>query len=253
VRIASLVAYLRTSLRLTVRQIQGYLLTLHHVEASAGEVIKLCHGVRRQMAGPTEELLKEVLAQRVVHADETGWRENGDNGYIWTLATDGPLLRDLHKLKEEHGAKPEVIEWAQGVRQVYDEACAWLHTQVASTTQERRQQAQTLSERADELGLRYASMSDHPCWALAKRLLRHQDELFQFVLVPGLPADNNLAERSIRPLVVLPKISGGSRSENGSLTRMTLASLFGTWAARQLNPFLTCLTTLQAPLHAPSP
>ena len=52
---------------------------------------------------------------------------------------------------------------------------------------------------------------------------------------------------SIRPLVVLRKISGGSRSENGSRTRMVLASLFGTWAARQLNPFLTCLANLQAP------
>lgn len=58
---------------------------------------------------------------------------------------------------------------------------------------------------------------------------------------------------SIRPLVVLRKISGGSRSENGSRTRMVLASLFGTWAARQLNPFLTCLANLQAPLHAASP
>ena len=72
------------------------------------------------------------------------------------------------------------------MRRLYDEACAWLHTQVAPTTEERRQPAQTLSERADELGLRYASTSDPPCWALAKRRLRHQDELFQFVLVPGL-------------------------------------------------------------------
>ena len=303
VRIVSLVAYLRTTLRLTFRQIQAYLLTLHHLEVSTGEVVKLCHGVRRQMKGQTEKLLNEVLAQPVVHADETGWRENGDNGYIWTLATDGPqairyyqyahsrshfvlqhllgtkfqgvlvsdfysaynlipgrhqrcwvhLLRDLHKLKEEHATKPEVIEWAQGVRQLYDEACAWLHTQVAPTAEERHQQAQTFSERADALGLRYASTSDHPCCVLAKRLLRHQDELFQFVLVPGLPADNNLAERSIRPLVVVRKISGGSRSENGSHTRMALASLFGTWTARQLNPFLTCLTILQSPPHAASP
>ena len=51
-----------------------------------------------------------------------------------------------------------------------------------------------------------------PAMPLAKRLLRHQDELFQFVLVPGLVADNNLAERSIRPLVIMRKISGGTRS-----------------------------------------
>ena len=80
---------------------------------------------------------------------------------------------------------------------------------------------------------------------MAKRLLRHQDELFQFVLLPGLPADNNLAERSLRPLVIMRKISGGTRSPAGSQTRLTLASLFATWRARQLNPFGECLAALQ--------
>ena len=76
--------------------------------------------------------------------------------------------------------------------------------------------------------------------ALSKRLLRHEDELFQFVLIDGLSADNNLAERSIRPLVVIRKISGGSRSAEGTKTRMALASLFETWQARGLNPFEEC-------------
>ena len=87
----------------------------------------------------------------------------------------------------------------------------------------------------------------HPCCALAKRIMRHQDELFQFVLVPNLPADNNLAERSLRPLVVIRKISGGSRSDEGTKTRHTLASLFSTWAARDQNPFLQCLNALRHP------
>jgi len=99
------------------------------------------------------------------------------------------------------------------------------------------------------LGLEYAQAKGHPCQALAKRLLRHQDELFQFVLVEGLSADNNLAERSIRPLVVVRKISGGSQSAEGSKTRMALASLFETWQTRGLNPFAECLKLLsQTPL-----
>ena len=87
-------------------------------------------------------------------------------------------------------------------------------------------------------------MKHHPCQALAKRLLRHEDELFQFVLIAGLSADNNLAERSIRPLVVIRKISGGSRSPDGTKTRMALASLFETWQARGLNPLDECLKLL---------
>jgi len=67
------------------------------------------------------------------------------------------------------------------------------------------------------------------------------------VLQPGVPADNNLAERSLRPLVIMRKISGGTRSPAGSLTRLTLASLLGTWQARGLNPFVECLNALQQP------
>ena len=103
------------------------------------------------------------------------------------------------------------------------------------------------------MGEQYALTSDHPCCTLAKRILRHQDEVFQFVLVPGLPADNNLAERSIRPLVIMRKISGGSRSAAGTKTRLTLASVFQTWAARNLNPFTERLAALQKPTAASSP
>jgi hypothetical protein len=44
------------------------------------------------------------------------------------------------------------------------------------------------------LGEQNALAHEHPCCTVAKRVLHHQDELFQFVLAPGLPADNNLAE-----------------------------------------------------------
>jgi hypothetical protein len=50
VRVAALVAYLRTVLRLPIRRIQD---------------------------------------SAVLHADETGWREDGQNGYIWAFSTPG--------------------------------------------------------------------------------------------------------------------------------------------------------------------
>jgi hypothetical protein len=45
-------------------------------------------------------------------------------------------------------------------------------------------------------------------------------------------------------LDVARKISGGTRSPEGSTVRMQLASLFGTWQARGLNPFTACLALL---------
>jgi hypothetical protein len=37
-----------------------------------------------------------------------------------------------------------------------------------------------LVERSHRLGLRYAQVKEHACQALAKRILRHEDEVCQF-------------------------------------------------------------------------
>jgi hypothetical protein len=97
------------------------------------------------------------------------------------------------------------------------------------------------------LGEQFAEIKGHPCQALAKRLLRHQDEVFVFVRQPGVPADNTLAQRSLRPLVSARKISGGARSAQGSQTRMTLTTLFQTWQARGLHPLHEGRRMVQSP------
>ena len=62
---------------------------------------------------------------------------------------------------------------------------------------------------------------------------------------PAVPPDNNLAERSLRPLVIARKISGGSRSAAGSATTRALASLFATWRAQGRDPLNACTQLLQ--------
>ncbi len=52
--------------------------------------------------------------------------------------------------------------------------------------------------------------------------------------------------------MIMRKISGGSRSADGSLTRLTLFSLVSTWAARGFNPFSHCLTLLQSAAAPPN-
>ena len=297
VGITALVAYLRNSLRLPYRRIQDYLLTIHQLVISVGELVELLHEMRRVTHKEVEGLKKQAQASAILHADETGWRENGQNGYIWGfftpgeepvryyeydasrgqavvarilggkfhghLATDfyagyndyeGPhqrcwthLLRDLHELKEDHSQDAEVLQWAGSVRKVYDDAKQWLETARAPDQEARAKKYVELTGRTHELGLQFAKNKDSPCCALAKRLMRHEDELFQFVLVAGLSADNNLAERSLRPLVVIRKISGGSRSTDGTQTRMALASLFETWRARGLNAYAEGLKLLSCP------
>src|SRR5215216_4358281 len=302
VRIASLIAYLRTSLRLPIRRIQVYLRSLHQLFLSSGEVVELLHQIRQALQTNIDALKTAARASPILHGDETSWRENGQNGYIWAFSTPGDhairyyeydhsrsqavlkrildgkftghllsdfycgyneyagkhqrcwthLLRALHELKQAQQQAADVLAWAQSVRALYDDAQAWLAAQAQASQTARETKYVELTTRSHALGLAYATARSHPCRALSKRLLRHEDELFQFVLVEGLSAGNNLAERSIRPLVVIRKISGGSRSDEGTKTRMGLASLFETWHARKLNPFDECFKLLSQAASPPA-
>jgi hypothetical protein len=292
-RLMALIGYLSESLRLPYEVIKDYLKTMHEVEISEGAIADLRCGLAKQLKTVAEGLKAQVRASAIVHADETGWREDGQNGYVWVFSTPGEqgvryyvydasrgrhvvegvlgeefqgvlgsdfygaynvhtgrhqrcwvhLLRDLHDLKEEHAQDDTVQNWAQELRTLYDRAQAFVKGGPHSQEEKEKLYVALCSE-VERLGLLYAR-AKHPCRALAKRVLRHQDELFQFVLVAGLAADNNLAERSLRPLVVVRKISGGTRSPQGSQARMTLATVFATLKARSLNPFHGCLALIR--------
>ena len=299
VRLVSLMAYLRTEARLPVRTIQEYLATLHQVHLSTGAIIDLLARLRDATADERAAFLAQARASPIAYMDETGWREDGQNGQVWGLVTPGPepvryyqyehsragavatevlgdfaghlvsdfyggynpyggkhqrcwahLLRDLHALKKAHADNAEVLAWAQDVRALYDEAQAALPSPLPLTPPQREVLYRQLEDRAHVLGLAHAGVANkgHPCHALCHRLLRHQGELFQFVRVEGLSADNNAAERMLRPLVISRKISGGSRTPEGTATRMALSTLFGTWKARGLNTFHACLSMLHSAL-----
>ncbi len=79
---------------------------------------------------------------------------------------------------------------------------------------------------------------------LCERVERFLPELFLFVADPQVPPTNNAAERALRPVVVSRKISGGTQTGEGSTTKGTLTSTFGTWTVRGLNPFMACLAML---------
>ena len=142
---------------------------------------------------------------------------------------------------------PRTPHWPSGaaaVHQLYVEARSFTHPQAR-----RRRTAQLALERkllaicqpflADRLALQ---------GRLCRRIERHIKELFVFVAEPDVPSDNNPAERSLRHVVISRNISGGTRSERGTESKMTLASVFGTWRARGLNPLAACRQLLVSPL-----
>ena len=295
------VCVLREECRLPYGVIQRYLKWRCGLGLSVGELVALVRGVAQRGQEEYHQLQEEIRASPVVYGDETGWREDGRNGYLWSFSTPkvrcflrrasrgGPvveevlgdefdgvlvsdfygaynvhqglhqrcwthLLRDIHQLKEKHFQHQGVAGWAQQVREVYDQAQAYpgpdpgLPETVRQS--QRVKQQQQFQEQLWSICQPYLG-SDAPMRVLCQRVERFLPELFTFVAEPRASADNNAAERSLRPTVVSRKISGGTRSPEGSNTKSVLASLFGTWRLRGRNPYQALNSILSQPLLAP--
>ena len=135
--------------------------------------------------------------------------------------------------------------------QVYVEARSFTHPTdpAADPTQAQRRRVAQLAWERQLLVICQPFLADRLALQgrLCRRIERHIKELFVFVAEPDVPSDNNPAERSRRHVVISRKISGGTRSERGTERKMTLASIFGTWRARGLNPLAACRQLLTSP------
>lgn len=89
-----------------------------------------------------------------------------------------------------------------------------------------RQMAAEFEEELDQLV--ESSMGNHDAEKLRNRLITHRDENFTFLRYKDVDPDNNRAERSLRPSVVMRKITYGNNSETGARNHETLMTLVET-------------------------
>jgi len=300
VELLSRIACLREEARLPIAHIQRELAQVHGLELSVGGIVGALRTVAARAEAVVAGHLAAIRGSPVVHADETGWREGGKNGYAWTLSTpearyfvhggrdrgvleaalgtdfagvlvsdfyaayttyDGArhqycwahLLRDVDEVVRQHPRDAAVRGWADALHRLFGRAQASAEASPAGRMAARRRcEVDLLAICAPYLttgppGGDAAPAPPAPPVGLCRRIEKHLGELFVFVEDPAVPATNNAAERSLRHLVTCRKISGGTRSEHGTDTKMTLASLFGTWRALGLNPLAQCRALLAAP------
>jgi transposase len=290
VRLLSLIAALRAELRLPVNLIQWYLEAIHGLELSVGAIVGALQRVAARGAATVDAIQATIRGSPVVHADETGLREDGANGYLWSFSTpteryfvrggrdkevvdavlgpaftgvlvtdfyaaydhyDGPhqrcwahLLRAIHTLVERHPRDATLRAWAEEVHAIYERAGRATDLDASGQRRVRRLcEADILAAGQPYLD---ATTSLVPQANLCRRIAKYLPELFTFVTDPTVPATNNAAERSVRPVVIQRKISGGTRSPAGTTTFTRLATLFGTWRARGLDPLAACQRLLLA-------
>jgi len=96
------------------------------------------------------------------------------------------------------------------------------------------------------MALARADYADPDAARLRKRLLKYCDSLFTFLDYPEVPFDNNLAERMIRPAVILRKNSQSNRSEKGAATQAVLMSVCRTLKLRGHDPLKVIPQALRA-------
>ena len=290
INLVSLIVTLREEGRLPIRSIQWYLRTVHQVKVSVGAITNAIKQVAQWARPSVNAMLERIRGSPVVHADETGWRQDGANGYVWTFSTPteryfvrrgrgkavvdevlgesftgvlvsdfyaaynhylglkqrcwAHLLRDIHELDALYPEDTGLAQWSRAVKRLYARAKAWAADagRLPARGYERLTSPDQLMLEDQLMSMCRPFLADKtaPQAKLCRRIERFIKELFVFVSHPDVPPDNNAAERSLRHLVISRKISGGTRSQQGSDTKMTLASLFGAWRARGFNPLLEC-------------
>jgi transposase len=299
VRLSRLIATVRTVMRVPIRQIRQVLLSVHGGEVSSGEIVEVLHRISTHAHPLLADLKATIRASPAVQADDTGWREDGLNGSLWSVRIptaryyeshhsragdvvtqvlgetfQGVLgsdvyagytlsqgfhqrcwvhsVRDIHTRKDTYPNSEEVWRWAKALTDVSDHAVAWVaQGPDPGWSPRQRHQMRVAQHHVFEQQL-WAICQPYvgttaPQQTVCTRVEDVGPERCVFVAVPGVPAHNHLAERSVRPLVIARTISGGTRSPKGSETRMSLARLFGTWMAQGLHPFSQCLALLTQP------
>lgn len=313
----SWVGVLHILARVPLRTVQRLLKMLFDVHLGLGQLTEILHTLAKQGKGVHDTLVQEVRGSPFVHADETGWREDGQNGYIWSFSTpsvrvftynksrsgevaeevlgrqfgfsakdsDAPqvlvsdfyggynrfacrhqrcwvhLLRDLHKLRVAMAAgtdeEASVTTFVEQVRDIYDRARAYQERcrrkdGFDTGVFDRQRRRKAFEEELRALVAPFVPLKGRVAVAqttLAGRMDWFCGELFSFVEFPEVPSENNPAERSVRPVVVGRKISGGTRSEKGSETKTTLLSLIGTWDLQGKDLLTQCQQILATPTN----
>lgn len=247
-------------------------------DISLGTLFKVFHRVAEIWKPAVEKLIIEYRNQPVVHADETGWRTDGQSGYAWVFCTEeisifqfkptrsaavpkavfgektldgvlvvdryagynkmplriqycySHLLRAVQDLEKEFSNNREVRSFVETLAPLIADAIR-LHREKI-TDPEYESIAEGLKKRIIEVAQRDAQ---HFGIRKIQDIFRdNEDRLYQWVKDRRVPAENNMAERDLRPSVIARNVSFGSQSPTGAETRSILMSILNT-ARKRLN------------------
>ena len=151
------------------------------------------------------------------------------------------LFRELAKV-DERNATPEWLAFSKKLKRLLRDGIR-LRKRADFTPDKYRSRIDLIDRRLAALAT--ATYDDPDASRLAKRLGRFQDYYFTFLERPEVPADNNHAERQIRPAVIQRKNILCNRSADGAEVQGVLMSIFRTLKLRGHDPTRTIAAALR--------
>jgi transposase len=254
--------------------------TLGQIEKQTGigysSLVDAMHQLSKRLKHVPNALIEAYRSSEVKHADETGWRTDGNNGYAWLFCTPEISIFRVRKTrsasvpKEVFGEKPVpgvlVVDRYNGYNKMpcsIQYCYAHLLRTVKELEKDFPENAEIKSfvealapQLSNAISLRTLDITDkqfkrqagkikkeilnivnrqarHPAIQKIQDIFREKAErLYHWADDRNVPADNNLAERELRPLVIARKISFGSQSDAGARTRETLMTVLHTLKKR---------------------
>ena len=254
--------------------------TLGQIEKQTGigysSLVDAMHQLSKKLKDVPNALMAAYRTSEVKHADETGWRTDGNNGYAWLFCTPKISIFRVRKTrsasvpKEVFGEKPVpgvlVVDRYNGYNKLPVEiqyCYAHLLRTVKDLEKDFPENAEIKSfaealapQLANAISLRTLDITDkqfkrqatkiknkiinitnrqakHPAIQKIQDIFREKaDRLYHWAEDRNIPADNNLAERELRPLVIARKISFGSQSDAGAKTREIIMTVLHTLKKR---------------------
>lgn len=256
----------------------GQLIPLGRIVEIMGEDVSTAnlHAVFQRLSRiwkpAVDRLIKQYRKEPVKHADETGWRSDGNNGYAWlfcspnisifrfednrssrvrqiilgTRRLPGVLITDRYGVYNKSPCSLQYC-YAHLLRLVEDtgaqfadnqEVQCFVATLAPLLAQAMHLRSQDISDtlyyrRAKVLGVKIRRVinagSQHAgIKAIQVIFKENKHRLYHWVKDRTVPPDNNRAERELRPTVIARKVSFGSQSNQGALTRSILMTIIHT-------------------------
>lgn len=157
------------------------------------------------------------------------------------------LSRDIEDLQK---ADPEDLETNRFVETALPQLAAAMSLRTLKLS--KRQFLKQAAALRRQIQMTMQASASNPGIQHIQNLFREKrHRMFRWTLDPDIPAENNRAERELRPLVIARKLSFGSQSEAGAATRETLMSVLLTLQKRSSDPLATLTTTLDALVAKP--